>query len=397
MKFPSPTTPQEVRHLMRSDVTLATDAHLLAMILARGSNVRRAGVPQKNRGCVELGEMVLEVNGGDWPTLADKVADDAVDFPSFGITLPMGARLIASVELSLRWRRHFQGVADCSIREGAPQALMRSVYERRGQPTAGELVAVILGMTEPMRDEANGLLAALDGPRRLVETLSFADFESVRNGNRLHLRLVGSKVELELSTACRLLAAIELARRYRLVRGPELPALTAGMFGLQSPLLVELLDPASDAPEKLRVATLDALRFHPEMTSDFATLDRLARDAGTENLLRAVELGLMFELLRQDKETRRPAEILGESAPFDALLAIAEARISRAPTPSRRMSEIKERLERTSRQLPEKAIERFAAALAELELPPAIADEAFEEARRRYLEITGPRPQAAVA
>ncbi len=397
MKFPSPTTPQEVRELMRSDLTSATDAHLLAMILARGSNVRRAGVPQKSRGSVELGELVLEVIDGDWPKLADMVADDALDFPSFGLTLAMGARLIASVELSLRWRRHFKGVAGCSIREGAPEALMRSIYERRGKPTAAELVAVILGMAEPKRKAAKGLLAAFDGPGRLVEALSFADFESLRNGNRFYLRLVGSKVEIEFAAACRLLAAIELARRYRVVRGPELPALTAGMFSLKSPLLVELLDPASDAPEELRVATLDALRSHPEMTSDFAKLDRLARDAGTEDLLRAVELGLMFELLRQDKEARRPAEILGESAPFDTLLAMAEARLARSPVPPRRMSEIKARLERTSRQLPEKAIEGFATALAKLELPPAIADEAFEEARRRYLEITGSPPRAAVA
>ena len=395
MNVAPPTTPQEVRDLMRTDLSLATDAHLVAMILAKGCHVRRGARAAQQTGCVELGEVVLEVMGGDWPRLVEHVAAETVDLYAFSFSLPMGARLMASVEVSLRARRGFRGCAGRAIRGGAAKALLKNIQERRGKPTVAELVAVILGNAEPKEQQAAKLLEILDDRRRLID-MTFADFESFRIRSRMHLRLIGTDVEIDLDSACRLLAAIELARRYRLERGPKLPALAPGTFGLKSPLLAELLDPESEAPAALRAATLDALRSHPEMASDFAKLDRLAKDAGTEDLPQAVRLGLMFELLRQDTEGRRPAEILGESAPFDALLALAETRIERAPSPPKRMMEIKQRLARSARQLPGKPIDRFAEALAELELPPAIADEAFEEARRRYLEITGSR-QVAVA
>lgn len=397
MKAARPTMPQEIRDLIRADVTQATDAHLLSMILGSGCTVKRVGRASKRCSCVELGSVVLELIGGGWPELVDQVAAGTADLYSVSFSLPMGARLMASVEISLRSRRGFKGPDRTTIRKGAAKTLLRSTHERRDQASATELVAVILGGAEPERGLASTLLEAAGGARRLVEAVSLADFESFRIKSRLHIRLTGSKVEIEFRSACRLLAANELARRYRMVKGPVLPALAPGTFGLRTPLLVELLDPGSDAPEELRATTLDALRSHPEMASDFSKLDRLAKDAGTEDLPRAVELGLMFELLRQDTEGRRPAEILGESAPFDALLALAEARIERAAKPPKRVLEIKARLERTSRALPEAPIDRFVAALATLDLPPAVADEAFAEARRRYLELAGLRDRASSA
>ncbi len=45
-------------------------------------------------------------------------------------------------------------------------------------------------------------------------------------------------------STCRVLAAIELARRHRARAGFERRALKPGSFGLSSPYLIKLLDPA---------------------------------------------------------------------------------------------------------------------------------------------------------
>ena len=394
MKAANPKTPQAIRDLIRADVTEAQDAHLLAILLITDSRVQRVGLPRKSRTCVELAEAVLEVIGGGWDHLVDQALDDAMDLPSFGISLAMGARLLAGVELSRRWRRGFRDSDKGGIRSGAPKELQKRLYERRGKLSATELVAVILGGAEPDEDTAKGLMEAIGGPRQLVD-LTLDDFESFRQGSALHLRL--SDVTIDFRCACRLIAAIELARRYRARKGPELPALKAGMFGLESPLLAELLDPVSRAPSELREATLEMLRSHPKMASDFAKLRRLARDAGTSDFQQAIQLSLMFELLRERPSSTHPTEVLGEQVPYEALLAIARARIERSPKRPVRLLKIEELLERASRQLPEDAIDSFAEALARRKLPEAVADLAIEEARRRYFEIAGSCEQAGAA
>ncbi len=394
MKVAPPKTPQEVRDLMCSDISLAKDRHLLGVILALGAAGRRRGRPRKSRSSLELAEALLEATGGGWVQLVDTTHADALDLSSFGIGVSIGARLIAGIELSHRWRRGFKDGGDGGMRSGDESELQKGVFQRRGIPSEAELMAVILGASAPDMETARGLVAALGSPRELVASLTLDVFESFRKDAVFHLRLSGSDVEVEFASICRLVAAVELAHRYHARKGPKLPRLRVGAFGLKSPVLVELLSPTGSVDPELRNATIDVLRSHPELAADFARLDRLASDAATSDYRRAIELSLTFELLRKPRAWVHPSEVLGEKVPYEALLAIAQARIERSSKPPTRLVRIKELLEHASQELPTEPIESFAEALARLNLERAVAERAIEEARCRYLEIVTHREQA---
>ncbi len=393
MRVAPPKTPQEIRDLMLSDVSLAEDRHLLAVLLGIGTAGRRRGRVRKSRSSLGLAEALFEEASG-WMQLVDGIHAETVVLSDFGIGVSVGARLVASVELSRRWRRGFRDEGGEELRAGE---LQRRVFQRQGRSSEAELMAVAAGASAPARDPVSDLLVAFGNPREIMTSLTLELFESFRKDTVFHLRLAGTDVEVEFATICRLVAAVELARRYRRMKGAQLPPLKAGMFGLKSPLLVELLDPSSSVDPELRDATIGVLRSHPEMASDITRLDRVAHDAGTSDGRRAIELSLMFELLRKDSGWTHPAEVLGEAVPYGPLLAIAEARIERSARPATRMLKIKERLEHASLALPEEPIESFADALARLGISRSAADRAIEEARRRYLEKASRRELAGSA
>ncbi len=392
MKVAPPKTPQEVRDLMRLNVSLVKDQHLLAILLAKGSMGRSRGRTRKSRTSIELAEALLELADGKMVNLVERVHADGVDLSSFGIGISMGARLITGMELAHRWRRGFTDGGSDNIREETAAELRQRIFQRRGKPSETELIAVILGATDPDKETARGLVAAFGSPRQLVTSLTLDAFASFRKDAALYLRFSSADVEVEVEfiSICRLVAAVELSRRYRARRGPELPPLKVGAFGLKSPVLIELLSPTSSVAPELRAATIDVLRSHPEMASDFRKLDGLARDAGTSDDQQAIALALTFELLRKQSAWTHPSEVLGEKIPYDTLLAIAQARIERASKPPTRILKIQELLEKASQELPAEPIESFAEALARRNLSRAVAERAIEKARSRYFEkVTG--------
>ena len=386
MKVASPKTPQEIRDLMCSDVSLAKDQHLLAILLAKGS--RGGGRAKKNRSSIELAGALLELADDGLVHLVETVHAGDLDLSSFGIGITVGAPLIAGMELAHRCRRGFRDGGSDNIREETPAELRQRIFQRRGKPSEAELIAVILGASDPAKESAKGLVAVLGSPRQLVDSLTLDAFESFRKGAAIYLRLASSEVdvEVELISICRLVAAVELSRRYRTRRGPELPPLKVGAFGLESPVLIELLSPTSSVAPEIRAATIEVLRSHPEMASDFQKLDRLARDAGTSDDQLAIEFALTFELLRKHPTWNHPSEVLGEKIPYDTLLAIAQARIERSSKPPVRILKIKELLVKASQELPTEPIESFAEALAKPNLSKVVAERAIEKARSRYFE-----------
>ncbi len=290
---------------------------------AIGAAGRRRGRARKSRSSLGLAEALFEAAGGGWVQLVERIHAEVVDLSSFGIGVSIGARLLAGVELSRRWRRSFKDEGDGDLLNGDAGDLQRRVFQRRGRPSEAELMVVVMGASVPARDTVRELLEVFGNPQELMTSLTLERFESFRKDAVFHLRLAGTDVEAEFASICRLVAAVELARRCRTKQGTRLPPLKVGAFGLTSPLLVELLDPASSVEPELRDATIAVLRSHPDLVSDFARLDRLARDAGTSDDRRAIELSLTFELLRQRKGWAHPSEVLGEQVLYEPLLAIA--------------------------------------------------------------------------
>jgi len=168
------------------------------------------------------------------------------------------------------------------------------------------------------------------------------------------------------------------------------------MFGLESPELVEVLNPANHLKLELRTALLELLRSHPQLASDFTQLDRLARDARTSNGYRAIEVSLMFEWLCRDRTWSHPAEVLEGDVPYHRLLAIARARIARSAGEPARIQEVETLLEQAAQDAAAEPIAGFVEALARCKLPRAVVEQAIEEAKRRCIEPAGSDHRPAI-
>ena len=379
-------TPQEIRNLVCNDLRSVTDPQLLGLVLAIGARGRTArGRAGKSRTMVGLAEVLWAQAGGGLADLVHKTCAHELDLSRFGIGKSIGGRLIAAMTLADRWGRGFEAGEDLSFFTGDGRHLAKLVCDRERRPTEGDLIALVLGTTWPAVENAMLVLDAFGSTRSLIATLCLDDFESSYKSNRIYFRLPDTAVEIELIAFCRLLAAVELARRYRGLEGSRRRVvLEPGALGLQSRELESLLDPRSPLAGEERQRLIGVLRTHQELTGDFAKLDRMAGDAGTEDYEEAAALHQQFELLRQRRQWQHPAEVLGEPVPYGRLLAIAAARIERAGEPSEGVAEVLARLEKAERESAAPLVAAFVQALLKLRVSRAGAERALAEARRRY-------------
>ncbi len=391
MKVSPPRTPQEIRDLLRTDAEAVTDQQLLALVLAKGSARGRPGKAKKSWTTVALAADLYEMTGGSLSDLVEKTHSNEINLAHFGLGESVGSRLIAGMDLAHRWRCDFKDGGDSTIWANDRSDLRRVVFARRGEPSEADLIAVILGSTYPDTENTTHLLNELGTLHDLMTSLTLDVFESFRKDGGVHLRLPKADAAIEFGSFCRLLAAVELAKRYCVQTGLAPVGLEPGAFGLESAQLVQLLDPLSPLEQEFRTRMIEMLRSHPDLADDFATLDVLASDAQTHNYHRAIELALMFEQLRKHRAWSHPSEVLGHQIPYGALLAIAEARIERAPKSPVRLLRTKEHLELAQRDAVAKPIENFVEALLALHVSTASAKKATAEARRRYLERTETR------
>ncbi len=379
-------SPQEIRELLCKDVAAVSDAQLIGLVLATGTRAPGARAPNNGKSSwtsMELASSLLAEAGGRLSDLVQATCANAIEWRRYGIGKNIGARLIGAMELAERWRVG-AGAAAGSAR-GAVEArrLSLSVFERQRTPSAVELVALILGTKLPAIDVAERVMAAFGSLRELIATLSLAAFDSTYRGNHIYLLLRDSSLEVELAALCRLVAAVEVARRHR--GHPVLTDANPGSLGLASDNLEKLLDPATPLDRTLRQSLIAELRSHPQLADDFTRLERLAADAGTDNYQRAVEIHRMFHALGRRQGWRHPEEIVGELVPYRALLRMAQAAIDRATEPPARVLEVKDLLENAEREAAAQPVADFVAALRGLSLSDSGADRAFEEARRGYL------------
>ena len=149
--------------------------------------------------------------------------------------------------------------------------------------------------------------------------------------------------------------------------------------------LVSLLDPDCPLDRESRSSILRVLRSHPELEADFARLDALCADAGTDNLEQAVELHRMFEALITRRNWSSPEEVLGGRVSYGSLLSVAERRIERAAEPPARILEIKTLLETAERKAAAQPVAAFVEALFELGISDTGMRHALEEAKSGYL------------
>ena len=395
MKVSPPRTPQEIRDLLRTDAAVVTDQQLLALVLAKGSARGRPGKAKKSWTTVALAKDLYEMMGGCLSDLVEKTHANEINLTHFGLGESVGSRLIAGMDLAHRWRCGFKESGDSTIWANDRSDLRRVVFARRGTPSEADLIAVILGSTYPDTENTTHLLNEFGTPQDLMTSLALDVFESFRKDGAVHFRLPQTNAAIEFGSFCRLLAAVELARRYCAQTGPTPIGLEPGAFGLNSVQLVQLLDPLSPLEREFRTGMIEMLRSHPDLTEDFAKLDVLASDAQTDNYHHAIELALMFEQLRKHQAWTHPSEVLGHQIPYGALLAIAEARIGRASGSPGQLLKIKALLEQAERDAIAEPVEGFVEALLALRVSTASAKKATTEARRRYLEKAGTAVDAA--
>ncbi len=361
----SPQTLQEIRDLMRKDLTLVAGQHLLAILLGTGSRRQGEGKdrPEKKRTAVEMAEDIYAALGGSVAGLLGLQQRDVTKCQQrFGLGEATCRRLLAATWLAIP--RHMP----------------------LGEKSEAELTALVLGAEDPDTETAGRLFEEYGSPQELMRSMSVDAFESFRKNGAARVRL--PRTEIEPVSFCRLVAVVELRARYggRYSQRSSSPVLEPGMFGLESAELVEVLNPANYLNLEHRDAMLNLLRSHPQLSEDFSKLDRLAIDARTSNCYRAIEISLTFEWLCRLRTWSHPSEVLEiEEIPYDLLLAIAQSRIARSGE-SARVSEIKALLEQAAKEATVEPIESFIEALEKRKLPKAFVETAIEEARRGYLE-----------
>ncbi len=274
----------------------AADEQLLALVLARGSVIRRGrSKPKKSWTSVELAEDLFAAVGGKLANLVEGIARDTVDLSAYGVGQTVGARLVGTMELAVRWCRGFRGGGNKTIRFEGGINLFQMVFRRKaGRATDGELVALILGGSWPDPEKARSLLDAYDTIHELFHSFTFDLSQGVRRGKQQYIPVRGTGTELAFPAYCRLSAGIEIARRYRDQMGVGTGGFEIEALGLNSDNLVRLLDPSHPLDQDLRSHLVAVLRSHPELADDFLKLDRLAGDARTEDYRQAIECHQMF-------------------------------------------------------------------------------------------------------
>ncbi|MCP3963627.1 MAG: hypothetical protein GY719_37805 [bacterium] len=389
-------TPAEIRVRMLVDLDQIRDHELLALVLITGSRRgRRGDLPRKSWSCVELAQTLMADAGGTLIDLVRKTRDEKLDLSMYSIGRSIGAHLIACVELADRWHRGFDGPGDGHLRTEDRSELLERVFRRQGRVSEGRLLSIILGVTHPGSESARCLLDAFGSPHELMTSLTLDGFETLRKNERPHMRLAGTRCDLDLGVGCRLVAGVELARRYKAQAGRKPLRIDVGALGLSSPELLRLLDPGSTGDREERESLIEVLRSHPALANDFARLDALARDARTASYAEAIELHQMFEQLRKRQTWATPVDVLGDRVPYRGLLAITAARIERSKNTPRRLLQLQDRLQRAEEEAIGPPLEAFVDSLVALEISESGARRALEATRQRHEAGVGGTEAAA--
>ncbi len=388
-----PPTPSTIREALFADPKKPTDPELLVLILGSGSRLQGAGKKvRRSWNAYELAQALLEAAGGRLTHLIASLHENTFDLKPFGIGPTLGSRLIAALELAHRFAQGMSRGGNGKIR--GERRLAKRVFQRNRRATEAELIAVLLDQDLPGGEDTTRLLAAYDSPAHLIETLTRADFEAAYEKPFRDLRHSASGVELKTVQCSRLLAAVEIAHRHRKRKRGELKHLEPAALGFSSPDLLRLLDRSSPLDAELRKSLLETLRTHPEHASDFANLERLTREALTDDYKNAIELQSMWETLIKRRKWNHPAEILGDPVPYPALLSIAQARIDAGAGPQARIRRIQQLLERAELEATREPVAAFVEVLLDLGLSEPGVKKTFEEVRSRYFESRRRRQEA---
>ncbi len=353
---------------------------MLGLVCGLGTARHGQRLVKKSWTAIGLAEELLVAAGGRLEHLVVAARRADFDRRRFGLGKILGSRLLATMELAHRWRRGFQRGGDPRVRASEDDDLMHRLLRRRVPLTEGELVAVLLTRFWVRQSKAEATLADFPNLEAMIESLTPAAYLARRDAGTWPY----ADSLFDFESSCRVLAAIELARRHRARAGFERYTLKPGSFGLSSTYLLKLLDPESPLDRPTRQRLLANARSNPRMAADFTQLDRLASDAGTDHYPRAIRHHLQFEALRKDREWSHPAEVLGEPVPFGALLSIAEAGIERSTQRPVRILRVKELLAAAELVAIREPLAAFVAALVELGVSESGLERACEEIRRRY-------------
>ena len=383
-----PGTPQEIREILIADPASVTDPLLLALTLGQGGVIRGAGGKTKKKWtAVQLAAALFDRVGGQLADLVQRVHDETIDpRAEFGVGKVAGSRLIATTELAWRLRRGLRDGGDAEIR-GSLDSLARNVFARQHRPTEGEIVFLLVGRHWPERDVASQLLGTYESPQQLVTELDLSSFELGTTEYKKVMRLTGTEIDLQSGSCFRLIAGLELARRYYAQTGVsalddlELPAAASGLLTAED--LVAVTDPSLPLARETRQRLADAVRTDPRLTADLGQLRSLLESSRAANFREAIELHKMFELLLRQSDWVDPAEVVGNPVPFRGLLAIAEARTAETRDPAA-IRHLEEGLRKAEREAAERPLASFVDALLDLRLSDTGAAEVFEEANRRY-------------
>ncbi len=374
------TTPTEIRESLFEESVRLTDAQLLVLVLGMGTTRHGKGYVKKTWTAIGLAEELLTAAGGRLEHLVAYARRADFDHRRFGLGQVLGSRIVAAMELAHRWRRGFRRGGDTGVRASKDDDLAHRILQRRVRLTEGELVAVLLSRYWIRQNEVEAALAAFSSLETMIERLTPVVYLARRDAGAWPF----ADSPFDLEPTCRVLGAIELARRHRARAGFERHTLKPGSFGLKSSYLLKLLDPESPLDRPTRQKLLANVRSHPRMVEDFARLDRLASDAGIVDYPQAIQLHWMFKALLENREWSHPAEVLGEPIPFGALLLIAEAKIDRAAERPARTLRVRELLEAAELAAIREPVIAFAATLAGFGISESGLERAFEEARHRY-------------
>jgi hypothetical protein len=145
---------------------------------------------------------------------------------------------------------------------------------------------------------------------------------------------------------------------------------------------------SGDVGDKLQERLTDVLRADPRFAAQFAALDGLAAEAGTDDLLQGYVRRREFErLLAAKGPWKDPAEVLDRGrrglfrVDYRQLLAIADARVQTAEDPEP-LRKLRDRLLEAEKEPARQAV--FAVAEALEYLSERTADRVVAEVRKKY-------------
>ncbi len=377
-----PTRPSDLQRLLHRGSVPLSDPQWLALLLAKGTSRRATEhLPKKTWSSLALAEELYAAAGWQLTALVEQTLSGAIDWPRYGIGLGIGSRMLAAMELARRWHGDLESGGDERITTPKLHELSEAFFRRQAELTGGELIALLVGGSYPCAEKAEALLHHFGGLRGLLRDFRFEVFTPTENSSVPSFVPGGGEVSLGVVGCYRLLAAVELARRYRAqAKRPPLAADAAlPPTSPEEELVYGLLDLDQPINPDQRETLIEALRTHPHFAEAMSHFEELARQAGTKDLREAAELQRTFDLLMARREWQEPAQLVGARVPYAGLLTIAEARIAGSRKPAARLLEVKQRLEQAQHEAATRPVAACLESLRELGVSEAAVARALAE------------------